>query len=90
MKSKPDYANLRIAHGKDRCANPPRSGPQGGSMRRSASSNSTTAVPMSAVEHDPHTFDVIKSEAVMLGEEVKDEPLEISPVGDVAKVDSPN
>ena len=30
IKNKSDYANLRIAHGKDRCANPPRSGPQGG------------------------------------------------------------
>lgn len=41
VKNKPDYANLRIAHGKDRCANPPRSGPQGGSSaRRNASGNS--------------------------------------------------
>lgn len=24
IKAKPEYANLRIAHGKDRCANPPR------------------------------------------------------------------
>lgn len=24
IKNKPEYANLRIAHGKDRCANPPR------------------------------------------------------------------
>ncbi|KAI6046275.1 hypothetical protein EDC04DRAFT_2864787 [Pisolithus marmoratus] len=39
IKNKPDYANLRIAHGKDRCANPPRSGPQGGGSRRSASGN---------------------------------------------------
>jgi len=40
VKNKPDYANLRIARGKDRCANPPRSGPQGGgAMRRSASGN---------------------------------------------------
>ncbi|KAG6820064.1 hypothetical protein H0H93_005687 [Arthromyces matolae] len=30
IKAKPEYANLRIAHGKDRCANPPRAGPQGG------------------------------------------------------------
>ncbi|EPQ55306.1 hypothetical protein GLOTRDRAFT_121493 [Gloeophyllum trabeum ATCC 11539] len=37
IKNKPDYANLRIAHGKDRCANAPRQGPQGGGMRRSAS-----------------------------------------------------
>lgn len=28
IKTKPDYANLRIAYEKDRCANPPRSGPQ--------------------------------------------------------------
>ncbi|KAF8435168.1 hypothetical protein L210DRAFT_3552066 [Boletus edulis BED1] len=41
MKNKPDYANLRIAHGKDRCANPPRSGPQGGS-RRTASGNTVS------------------------------------------------
>lgn len=40
IKNKPEYANLRIAHGKDRCANPPRSGPQGGSgNRRTASGN---------------------------------------------------
>ena len=43
IKNKPDYANLRIAHGKDRCANPPRSGPQGGSgMKRSASGNTAS------------------------------------------------
>jgi RNA recognition motif-containing protein len=34
IKNKPEYANLRIAHGKDRCANPPRSGPQGASGQR--------------------------------------------------------
>lgn len=40
IKNKPEYANLRIAHGKDRCANPPRSGPQGGSGgRRNVSGN---------------------------------------------------
>ena len=39
VKSKPEYASLRIAHGKDRCANPPRSGPQGGSGGRRAASN---------------------------------------------------
>lgn len=43
VKNKPDYANLRIAHGKDRCANPPRAGPQGaGGMRRSASGTSNS------------------------------------------------
>ena len=32
VKNRPEYANLRIAHGKDRCANPPRSGPQAGGI----------------------------------------------------------
>lgn len=41
VKNKPEYVNLRIAHGKDRCANPPRSGPQGGSgVRRATTGNS--------------------------------------------------
>lgn len=44
IKNKPDYANLRIAHGKDRCANPPRSGPQGGGMRRTTSNNTAANV----------------------------------------------
>lgn len=54
VKNKPDYANLRIAHGKDRCANPPRSGPQGGaSARRSASGNGpASAGPLPSDEGD--------------------------------------
>ncbi|THU90673.1 hypothetical protein K435DRAFT_675719 [Dendrothele bispora CBS 962.96] len=44
VKNKPEYANLRIAHGKDRCANPPRSGPQGASGGRKHGGG-----PMSAV-----------------------------------------
>ena len=44
IKNKPEYANLRIAHGKDRCANPPRSGPQGGSgAKRTPSGNGNHA-----------------------------------------------
>ncbi|KAJ7770351.1 RNA-binding protein Nrd1 [Mycena olivaceomarginata] len=61
IKNRPEYANLRIAHGKDRCANPPRSGPQGSSgARRSASGNGpSSAEPLSAVEHDGEMdFDV--------------------------------
>ena len=53
IKSKPEYANLRIAHGKDRCANPPRSGPQGGSgARRGVSGNGPNIgePPMSAID----------------------------------------
>ncbi|EJD46961.1 hypothetical protein AURDEDRAFT_113577 [Auricularia subglabra TFB-10046 SS5] len=41
IKTKPDYANLRIAHGKDRCANPPRAsngGQSAGGPLRSARS----------------------------------------------------
>lgn len=48
VKNKPEYANLRIAHGKDRCANPPRSGPQGASGTRRAGSGGggpSSAVP---------------------------------------------
>lgn len=53
VKNKPDYANLRIAHGKDRCANPPRSGPQGGgAMRRSASGNGPVSVPVSSDDQE--------------------------------------
>jgi hypothetical protein len=46
VKNKPEYANLRIAHGKDRCANPPRSGAQGasgGGGRRNASGYGPTS-----------------------------------------------
>lgn len=51
VKNKPDYANLRIAHGKDRCANPPRSGPQGGSGgRRGGGGGGASSQPPSAVE----------------------------------------
>ena len=33
IRAKPDYSSLRIAHGKDRCANPPGSGlPEGQSV----------------------------------------------------------
>lgn len=42
-KNKPEYANLRIAHGKDRCANPPRSGPQGMGRRIASGSGGSTS-----------------------------------------------
>ena len=84
MKNKPDYANLRIAHGKDRCANPPRSGPQGG-MRRSTSAG-TMATPMSAVEHDVDAYTLVKSDAVTLGEDSKQDSTD----NDVAKAEPAN
>lgn len=74
VKNKPDYANLRIAHGKDRCANPPRSGPQGASgARRSASGNGPNS---------PNPIDGDAEEELQVTEAVYDqgEPIE----GDVA------
>lgn len=67
MKNKPEYANLRIAHGKDRCANPPRSGPQGASgTRRSGSGNGpNSAEPLSA-NGDGDDGEMV-SEAIFLG-----------------------
>ena len=44
IKIKPDYTNLRIAHGKDRYANPPRSGSQASGMKRTAGCNATVGV----------------------------------------------
>ncbi|KAH0588544.1 hypothetical protein H2248_004374 [Termitomyces sp. 'cryptogamus'] len=49
IKAKPEYANLRIAHGKDRCANPPRSGPQGGARRTASGNGPNSAEPISAI-----------------------------------------
>jgi RNA recognition motif-containing protein len=64
VKNKPEYANLRIAHGKDRCANPPRSGPQGASAtRRTASGNG----PNSASPPNGEEEEGMKSDAVFLG-----------------------
>jgi hypothetical protein len=65
VKNKPEYANLRIAHGKDRCANPPRSGPQGGSGgRRMASGNGANGgEPVSALEGA--AFDVELTDAMV-------------------------
>ncbi|KAI0323490.1 hypothetical protein GY45DRAFT_626882, partial [Cubamyces sp. BRFM 1775] len=64
VKNKPDYANLRIAHGKDRCANPPRSGPQGGSGGRKSGSggNTTHSQPPSAIEPTDDSMGVLKAE----------------------------
>ncbi|KAH9834152.1 uncharacterized protein C8Q71DRAFT_163766 [Rhodofomes roseus] len=82
VKNKPDYANLRIAHGKDRCANPPRSGPQGGGARRSASGHNgpASAGPVSAIEPPAEGLD-----AAFLGQDLKEEPADIV----VTPVDAP-
>jgi len=73
VKNKPDYTNLRIAHGKDRCANPPRSGPQGGGARRSASGHNgpASAGPISAVEPPAEGMDAF------LSQDLKEEPADI-------------
>ena len=71
IKNKSDYANLRIAHGKDRCVNPPQSGPQGG-RRRTASGNTAAMATVSSVgdegaegalgARDPSACDQVKEE----------------------------
>ncbi|KAJ7648107.1 hypothetical protein FB45DRAFT_975450 [Roridomyces roridus] len=60
IKNRSEYANLRIAHGKDRCANPPRSGPQGASGgRRNASGNgATSAEPAAQAEMEADDVEV--------------------------------
>ncbi|PCH36596.1 hypothetical protein WOLCODRAFT_28674 [Wolfiporia cocos MD-104 SS10] len=77
VKNKADYANLRIAHGKDRCANPPRSGPQGGGSRRSASGNGPmSAGPVSAVE-GPGLIESLNAEAALVENGMKEEPVDL-------------
>ncbi|EPT00418.1 hypothetical protein FOMPIDRAFT_1049739 [Fomitopsis schrenkii] len=82
VKNKPDYANLRIAHGKDRCANPPRSGPQGGGARRSNSGHNgpASAGPISAIEPPAEGVDT-----AFLGQDTKEESVEVA----VTPVDAP-
>ena len=77
IKNKPDYANLRIAHGKDRCANPPRSGPQGGSGgRRGGGGGGASSQPPSAIE-PPEGENPLKT-PVENG--IKEEPIEMADV----------
>jgi RNA recognition motif-containing protein len=65
VKNKPEYASLRVAHGKDRCANPPRSGPQGASAtRRSGSGNGPNS---GSPLHGEEEGEDMKSDAVFLG-----------------------
>ena len=73
VKNKPDYANLRIAHGKDRCANPPRSGPQGGSGgRRSGGGGGNNSQPPSAIEPPEDVPNPLKDTAP-----IKEDPAEL-------------
>ena len=69
VKNKTDYANLRIAHGKDRCANPPRSGPQGGSGGRRGGGSSQ---PPSAIEPPEDVPNPLKDTAP-----IKEDPAEL-------------
>ncbi|KAJ3772616.1 hypothetical protein FB446DRAFT_41278 [Lentinula raphanica] len=69
VKNKPEYANLRIAHGKDRCANPPRSGPQGasGGRRTTSGTGATGGEPASAIDgtaFDSELTDAMAQQAV--------------------------
>lgn len=72
IKTKADYSNLRIAHGKDRCANPPRAsngGQSAGGPLRSAKPQSAGAdkdtKPMSAGTITEETAEEINDEAVL-------------------------
>jgi len=88
IKNKPEYANLRIAHGKDRCANPPRSGPQGGGGTRRNQMGPGGALGMmhdgndGAHEDDSHGFEVQMADPEVLASVMHDTP-------DV-KVDAPD
>jgi hypothetical protein len=71
VKNMPEYANLRVAHGKDRCANPPRSGPQGASgARRSGGNGNGHAVMAEPMLNGEDIEDEMKSDAVFLGGEL--------------------
>jgi RNA recognition motif-containing protein len=67
VKNLPDYVNLRIAHGKDRCANPPRSGPQGASGARRSGSGNTGGPHSAEPVLNGHEGEDIKTDAVYLG-----------------------
>ena len=68
IKTKPDYTNLRIAHGKDRCMKPPRSGPQASGMKRTASGN-TAARANNGINRD-HTGENGLGLAINVSEDV--------------------
>ena len=81
IKNKSDYVNLHIAHGKDRCVNPPRSGPQGGGCW-TASGNTAAMATVSSVGDegaegvlsagDPSACDQVKEEeGLVLGDGAK-------------------
>ena len=67
IKTKPDYVNLRIAHGRDRCVNLPRSGPQASGMKRTTSGN--TAVGANDGIDGDHTRENGHSLAINMSED---------------------
>lgn len=91
VKNKPEYANLRIAHGKDRCANPPRSGPQGASGTRRASGNGpNSAEPISAIG-DGEDGEMLAGEVAFLNGELDDDEglLDLGENGHVGNGEAP-
>lgn len=66
IKNKPEYANLRIAHGKDRCANAPRqqSGGNNSNSRRTGGGPSSPQPPLSPNDATTPNDDVVDDEAV--------------------------
>ena len=83
IKNKSDYANLHITHGKDWCANPPQSGPQGGGCRTASGNTAATATASSVGDEgaegvlgagDPSACDQVKEEeeeGLVLGDGAK-------------------
>jgi len=66
VKIMPEYANLRVAHGKDRCANPPRSGPQGASSARRSNSNGNGQIMAEPMLNEVDVGEDMKSDAIFL------------------------
>jgi len=52
MKGRPEYKDLRLSYGKDRCANPPRSGTDIISLRKPRRIESGLPVPQANTEGD--------------------------------------
>jgi hypothetical protein len=73
VKNKPDYANLRIAHGKDRCANPPRSGPQNGGQRKTSGNQGSA----DAKEDGEEVYEVSEANGIIDEGILQDDEVEI-------------
>lgn len=81
IKAKPDYANLRISYGKDRCANPPRSGPQGGGRRQNSGNHAAAGGVEEGVDGDVGIQDGPEGDMHVDGGEIPVSPGVVAGVG---------